>query len=196
MAQAQGGGPGGPSGEEAVAAVKNPAFSHANLVKVAARWLRGTQRCGVVTWEHSGCSRETPDAIGWRHDALVSYLVECKTSRSDFLADADKFYRQYPDQGSGRYRYYLCPEDLLSPADMPDRWGLLWTNGWRVSVKREAQQFEVYNRNHETAMLYHALRRHMTNIDVINEFFTKAFPFRGSTNDSPDTEIQELPGAT
>lgn len=70
---------------------------------------------------------------GWmpeRVDALLfcsgySYLIETKISRSDFLADAKKPFRQDATQGVGDYRYYACPEGLIKPDELPEKWGLI-----------------------------------------------------------------------
>ncbi|WP_152495198.1 adenylosuccinate synthase [Dickeya sp. NCPPB 3274] len=48
-------------------------------------------------------------------------------SRSDFLADRKKPHRQ-EGCGVGTYRYFMCPEGLITIDDLPDRWGLLWVN--------------------------------------------------------------------
>lgn len=79
-------------------------------------------------------SREQPDILAFR--SQCSLLVEAKTSRDDFLADRRKPERIEPDRGLGVYRFYLCPEGLLAPADVPPKWGLLWAKGQRItSVK-------------------------------------------------------------
>lgn len=65
--------------------------THADLVAPAARWLKGTVRCGVVLTEAPSMDGESPDAIGWRSG--YSVLVECKASRADFLADSRKPHR-------------------------------------------------------------------------------------------------------
>jgi hypothetical protein len=73
---------------------------------------------------------ESPDALGWRSGKpwAGSYLVEVKTSRSDFLGDKKKVFRQQPDTGVGNWRFYLCPEGLISIEDLPEGWGLMWVN--------------------------------------------------------------------
>lgn len=70
---------------------------------------------------------------GWcpeRCDALLfcsgsSYMIETKISRSDFLADFKKPHRQ---EGGmiGNYRYYACPEGLIKPEEIPEKWGLIY----------------------------------------------------------------------
>lgn len=75
---------------------------------------------------------EIPDALGWRGNETV--LVECKTSRADFLAERSKPHRREPDRGMGRYRYFLCPPDLISADELPAKWGLLYAQPRNVKV--------------------------------------------------------------
>ena len=34
----------------------------------------------------------------------------------------------------GNYRYFLCPEDVIQPEELPEGWGLLWIKGKRIKV--------------------------------------------------------------
>ena len=52
-------------------------------------------------------------------------LVECKITRSDFLADREKPFRQNPERGVGSERFYLTPPALLKLEELPAGWGLL-----------------------------------------------------------------------
>lgn len=115
-------------------------MTHDELVERAERWLRNTIGCGVVLTEASGAYPEIPDAIGWKGNS--SYLVECKTSKSDFKRDQKKWFRRTDDfgLGLGKYRYYMTSKDLLNPDDLPEGWGLLEINGKRVKKKKEAKR--------------------------------------------------------
>lgn len=108
--------------------------THADLVKIAGRWLRNTAGCSVVLEELCAATGngENPDAIGWYTGRTM--LVECKVSRSDFLADRKKRFRANPERGLGLYRYFMAPKGLISVDELPARWGLLEVNGGRVSV--------------------------------------------------------------
>jgi hypothetical protein len=97
--------------------------THSHLVHKAVQWLR-SYRCGVILSEQAGASGEMPDAIGWKR-ACHSVLVECKTSRADFLADREKPFRQKSQLGMGCERFYLTPSGLLRPEELPGGWGLL-----------------------------------------------------------------------
>ena len=64
-----------------------------------------------------------------------SILIECKASRSDFLADKRKAFRVNPEQGIGHVRLYMCPPDVIQVEDLPDGWGLLWVRGKTIERK-------------------------------------------------------------
>jgi hypothetical protein len=98
-------------------------MTHAQLVEKAVHWLR-RYRCGVVLSEQACVSGEMPDAIGWKR-ACHSVLVECKVTRSDFLADRGKPFRLKPEQGVGCERFYLMPAGLVRCEEIPQGWGLL-----------------------------------------------------------------------
>ena len=142
-------------------------MTHEELVIRAERWLK-TMGCGVVLNDnfragtHSG---EQPDAIGWR-DGL-SLLVECKATRSDFLADRKKRFRADPALGMGDWRFFMCPPGLIKPEELPEGWGLLYAHPRKIQKVHgvpgnahwwAARPFEADKRC-ETQMMYSALRR-------------------------------------
>ena len=106
---------------------------HAQLVRRAADWLR--QRCGrgIVLSEQYCVTGEVPDVIGWKA-RCQSVLVECKVSRSDFLADASKPFRLRPEQGLGSQRLYMAPSGMIAPEELPKHWGLLECKGREVHL--------------------------------------------------------------
>lgn len=108
-------------------------MTHAELVARAAAWLRA-KGCKIVFTELVTLTGETPDAIGWRDSGGTSFLIECKTSRSDFHAERNKGHRRPDVAAMGRYRYYFCPPGLIKPADLPPRWGLLWCHARKVEL--------------------------------------------------------------
>jgi hypothetical protein len=107
-------------------------MTHAQLVEKAVRWLR-SYRCGVVLSEQACVSGEMPDAIGWKR-ACHSVLVECKVTRSDFLADRAKPFRLKPEQGVGCERFYLIPAGLVRREELPVGWGLLEHSRGRIEM--------------------------------------------------------------
>lgn len=106
-------------------------MTHALLVQLAARWLGSTRGCSLVLTEFQCAAVEIPDAIGWT--AGWSILVECKTSRADFKADAAKLSRSSADHRIGQERWYLTPPGLVRADEVPAGWGLL-ESGSRVRV--------------------------------------------------------------
>jgi hypothetical protein len=139
-------------------------MNHAELVDRAVRWLRGTKKCKVVLAEFVTLDLpEVPDAIGWSH-AGWSVLVECKTSRSDFKADAKKYGHRLPEYGVGHERWYMTPPGLLDIGELPDRWGLVEVHQTQCRVKMRPPSAHRYRSDvsmrREMQMLISACQRH------------------------------------
>ncbi len=130
------------------------AYSHADLVGLAERHLRSTRRCNIVLIER-GVNSEIPDAIGW---AFHSILIECKTSMSDYYADAKKPRCSGPTFGMGAERWYLTPAGLLKPELLRPSWGLLEARGSRVYRVVAAPLREQYDHRNEQRLLASELR--------------------------------------
>jgi len=100
-------------------------MTHALLVKKAAAYLRRVG-CKVVLTERT-TGKEFHDAIGWQpswRGTPISYVIECKVSRSDFYADKRKKSRASYEVRPAIHCYYLAPAGLLT-GQLPDGWGLL-----------------------------------------------------------------------
>jgi hypothetical protein len=106
---------------------------HALMVKRAVDWLRRSYKCGVILSEQYCATGEVPDVIGWR-GYCKSVLVECKVSRADFLADAEKPFRRNPEEGMGSQRFYLAPAGVIRREELPKNWGLLELRGRDVQM--------------------------------------------------------------
>ncbi|WP_010323648.1 hypothetical protein [Marinobacterium stanieri] len=156
-------------------------MTHDALSGLASKWLKRSYSangpgCHVGLVEVGGLfGGERADAWGyrWGHRG-GSVLVEVKTSRSDFLADAKKPHRNGEKLGMGLYRYYLCPEGIIQPDELPDGWGLLWVNkrghikpkaghvlllkSWKTMSELEPWQHEV-NVKGEMELMAHLLAR-------------------------------------
>lgn len=113
-------------------------MTHAQLVEKAVAWLR-SYRCGIVLSEQACSSGEMPDAIGWKQ-ACHSVLVECKVSRSDFLADREKPWRKKPAKALGCERFYMAPAGLLQLEDLPVGWGLLEVKNRKVEMSQPSDK--------------------------------------------------------
>lgn len=134
---------------------------HRNLCLIAGKWLRKSGRihpvsCPWVAVELVTACMETPDVFGWNYWTTV--LIEVKVSRSDFLADAKKDFRQHPEQGCGEYRYYCCHDGLISIDEVPEDWGLLYEMNGIITVMKEAKR-QVPNHHSERAIYASIMRR-------------------------------------
>lgn len=138
-------------------------MTHSELVKIAARWLKKTQRCGVVFREHY-VFNEIPDALGYR--GAYSICVECKVSRSDFLRDLKKWSRRDYASRPALNCYYLSPDAangevvVIPPARLPDGWGLLNVKpDGRVVVIAKPRQVDLWHDDRTVDQLRSELHR-------------------------------------
>jgi hypothetical protein len=130
-------------------------MTHASLVALGVRWL--SRQSSTVFYEFAASKKENPDIIGWASG--FSTLLECKATRSDFLQDSKKTVRRNPKAGMGQRRYYLCPPGVIEIADLPKKWGLLWAEKGRITVKREARGHPERSLIAELSFLNSMLRR-------------------------------------
>ena len=105
-------------------------ITHSELVEIGRNFLLKNLKYGIVTTELSTAARETPDIFGLR--SYYSIVIECKVSRADFLKDKKKPFRQFPEQGMGNFRLFLCPDGLILKEELPQKWGLLYWTGKRI----------------------------------------------------------------
>lgn len=145
-------------------------MDHSDLVNIAENWLKKTKKCGFVLKEFKtqGTNGEIPDALGFRKN--YSILIECKTTRKDFHKDKTKSFRINSYEGLGSFRFYLCPEGILTKKDLPRKWGLIVVkkNGEvKQIVGPKGVIFSIKSRFYhkrkckqdEIALMYSALRR-------------------------------------
>lgn len=122
-------------------------YTHSELVDIAARWLKG--RCGVVIPELSTIAGEIPDVFGFRSDS--TWLIECKCSRSDFLADKNKTFRKSPFLGMGDFRFYCAPKGLIKIEELPELWGLIEVDNGNAKLTHNP---------HGKGNIYYSHKRH------------------------------------
>lgn len=97
--------------------------THKELVDIGYNWILKNTPCTIAFKELVTSNNEIPDVIGFNSNSSV--LIECKTSRTDFMRDRCKPFRSYPNEGMGGYRYYLTPENTINEDELPPSWGLL-----------------------------------------------------------------------
>lgn len=149
------------------------AISHDELVARAVRWLLSTGGCGVAVPELVTYSSERPDAIGWRGQGMICVLIECKATRSDFLADRKKTFRRDPGEGAGNKRYFLTPPGLINPFEIPDKWGLLEVRGKIVRMVRDSGDFEISFHNYKSQRFMYSLLRRTEVRGLLKRCFSK-----------------------
>lgn len=139
----------------------NQILTHQDLVLRGAKWLRNRHRgcpgCNVILTEFVTSGSAIPDVIGFnRWDSVV---LECKVSRSDFLADKRKIHRHSFNQ-CGNYRYYLVLPNIVSVEDIPEGWGLLYLQARCINIiKPSVRNSEPNVRAAEYSILYSIARR-------------------------------------
>jgi hypothetical protein len=145
-------------------------MSHNELVEIGYKWL--DTRCGVVFKELTslGPFREIPDVIGFISEG--SFLLEAKTSRSDFFNDTKKRFRMKPHHGMGDWRFIICEKGIIEKGEvilMPGTWGLIEVNEkgkakMRFNPFGKGNIYSNWERNEknqvaEIQLMYSALRR-------------------------------------
>lgn len=111
-------------------------LTHRELCEIGFRFLKRPESANGHGCHFSiieaACYGENPDVFGVRHGihghGVGTFLLEAKTSRSDFLADRNKPHRINPELGVGKYRYYICPTGLIEPRELPEKWGLIYVS--------------------------------------------------------------------
>lgn len=155
-------------------------ITHRNLCIKAAKYLRSKGIHPFHKGQYSVCELERigecPDAFAWGGSS--TQLIEVKVSRSDFLSDKKKMWRNNPAYGIGRYRSYLCPTDLIKPEELSERWGLLYADEKgkiKEIVKAEPQDC---NQIEEINLLASILRREGIKPQMFNY---KVYKNKGNT---------------
>lgn len=103
-------------------------FTHRQLEESGAKWLAKSGywwSCKRIAIEPTSPGSERPDVIGFAYGN--SHVIECKTSRADFLRDFHKPWRTAGDKPMGACRWWLCEEGLITRDDLEGCGdGLLW----------------------------------------------------------------------
>lgn len=154
----------------------------------AARWLRRRKhsdvRCNGGPCPVCGacgryrfiavelCVTGAENADVWGYDGYSTVVVEVKVSHADFLSDRKKQWRSVePEYRAGNRRWYLCPEGVISPEELPEGWGLLYWDG-RAVFPVAAPDFNVATGHADMRILYSILRR--------EGFPEKVYNYRGA----------------
>jgi hypothetical protein len=101
-------------------------MTHTELIEIGYKWLMNRCSFAFKDFVTAGGFGEVPDVIGFNNSG--SFLIEAKTSRSDFLADKKKKFREFPEYGMGDWRFFIAPKSLIKIDELPDMWGLIEVN--------------------------------------------------------------------
>lgn len=139
-------------------------YTHEQLEHAGSRWLARVGfwwTCKRVAIEPSTPCQERPDVIGFTYGG--SHVIECKTSRADFLRDFHKPWRAAGDKPMGACRWWLCEEGLITRDDLEGCGdGLLWIAADRdIQIIKEPSRRTEEERNMigEFCILYSMLNK-------------------------------------
>lgn len=106
---------------------------------------------------HTGNS-ETPDVIGFKGSSSI--VVECKTSRGDFLADGKKWHRRH-NNGMGDLFFFAIPADdrFIKPVELNEEQGLLYVCERSVVPEKIPKRRDSANKHAEIIYLVSVIRR-------------------------------------
>ena len=109
-----------------------------------------------------------------------------KVSHSDFLADKKKWWRTQakPELQAGNLRWYLCPEGIIKPEELPEGWGLLYWDGKQISPI-VAPVENIATGHADMKILYSILRR--------EKFPEKIYNYRGAPSTIKTQTINGIP---
>ena len=117
-----------------------------------------------------------------------SAVIEVKVSHSDFMADQKKWWRSndaaITGMQAGTHRWYLCPEGIIKPEELPDKWGLLYWDGKQIRPVVAPKAFSNTGLA-DMRILASILRR--------EQFPEKIFNYRGAPSTIQPKTINGIP---
>lgn len=137
---------------------------HYELCCKGATWIR--QRKNAEPWRAVNLlsvveiicyGAENPDV--YATNGTDSTVIEVKTSHADFLADQKKLTRREAKYAMGDYRYYLCPEGIIKPEELPENWGLLYYDNGKIRKIVQAGRFQNVDKVWDMLLLTSIMRR-------------------------------------
>jgi len=132
------------------------------------------------------CTYGTENCDVWGYDGYCTAVIEVKVSHDDFMADQKKWWRRDApeDMRAGNLRWYLCPDGIIKPDELPDGWGLLYWDGKQI-VPQVAPKSHMATGHADMKILYSILRR--------EGFPQKIFNYRGQPSTIQPKTINGVP---
>ena len=138
-------------------------MTHAEMVRRARNWLwsldpneQRARPAVVCTEVGASYSAEQPDVFGIGPDG-ITYLIECKVSRADFLADRSKPHRT-ADVHLGSYRWFCGPSGIIEPHELPQHWGLIQVVNGKLQERIQALRVYDVDREAELSIMVSVMR--------------------------------------
>ena len=130
-------------------------MTHKELVIYAAEWAK--KKYPLVITELVSAAGEIPDVLAFRPE--WSCLIECKTSRTDFLRDAKKPWRRVGCKSLGSFRLYCAPKGMIKHEELPEKWGLLEVAEDKTRLTVKPDDLPFHSLDEESCVLLSLLRR-------------------------------------
>ena len=134
------------------------------------------------------CTVGTENTDVWGYGVNGTAVIEVKVNHADFLADRKKWWRgdvaEQRGYQAGNVRWYLCPEGVTKPEELPEGWGLLYWDGKQITPVAAPKPFENTG---------HADMRIMASILRREGFPEKIFNYRGAPSTIKPKTINGIP---
>lgn len=120
----------------------------------------------------------------WESDCLIitksyyAYEVEIKISKSDYFKDFEKkekhqFLSLSNFTNKPNYFYYACPSGMIDKSDIPSYAGLIYVNGWNMTIVKRApllhkEKFDI-DKYHLTDKFYYNMINSKRNLHMIKD---------------------------
>lgn len=136
-------------------------MTHKELNDMGVKFLKGKcsngrYKCQIIRTELKSAAGEIPDVVGFYCGGSV--IIESKVSKADFNRDKKKHHRT--TDGIGDYRFFLCEDNLISPDELYDDWGLLYADSKDVKIiKHPTNRGMERSRYIECLVMYSIMRR-------------------------------------
>ena len=147
-------------------------ITHSKLIDIGRSWLNsayspsldhGHKPCSIILTEPYASTRynEIPDIFAvcdlW-HGKILTVLIECKVSRSDFYADQKKVCRLMKE-GIGGQRWYLAPEGIIPIEKLPEKWGLLEVSKFKELKIIKRPELQERDKDSEMNIIVNLVKR-------------------------------------
>lgn len=101
---------------------------HKRLKQVALKYLKEKITDLVCTEVPFGNAYSVADAVGINFKREEVRVIECKSTKQDFIRDKKLFGQKTSYFYHAHYAYIMCPTNIIQPEEVPYGYGLLWVD--------------------------------------------------------------------